>query len=143
MGALLLTAPSATAKSDGHIKLAAAQDYPAANVTYNGTASPGVITHLCRNGKRDKYADLVLSKVVGGPVVLCGTGGERFADRRFLNNRDTDAYATATYVAYGVPVTGYEKDGAATRRGSSCQVGIPRCKIARAHQNSRDLAKAR
>ncbi|MCW2857484.1 MAG: repeat-containing protein [Marmoricola sp.] len=94
MAALLLPIPASTAAGNGNpIRFSAARDYPSANVTYNGTASPGAITHLFRNGKRDKNADLVLSNIVGGPVVLYGVGGGRFGGRHVLNNGDTDASA--------------------------------------------------
>jgi len=95
VGFVVLAAPPAVSKTDGHIRFTPAQDYPAANVTYNGTASPGAITHLYRNGKADRYADLVLANIVGGPVVLYGTGDGRFAGRRVLKNSDTDASAVA------------------------------------------------
>ena len=92
--AFLFAAPSATAKNDdSHITFAPAQDYPSSTVTYNGTASPGAITHLYRNGKADKNADLVIANIVGGPVVLYGVGGGRFSERHVLNNQDTDASA--------------------------------------------------
>ena len=63
MGVLVVDVPPSAADGDG-ITFAAAQDYPSATITYNGTASPGVITHLYRNGRVDKYADLVLANIV-------------------------------------------------------------------------------
>lgn len=105
-GTLLLAAPSAMAKSDGKdIKFAPAQDYPSSTVTYNGTASPGAITHLYRNGKADKNADLVVANIVGGPVVLYGVGGGKFSERHVLDNHDTDASAVkvADFNGDGIP----------------------------------------
>jgi len=104
--AFVLTAPSATAK-DSHkdITFAPAQDYPSSTVTYNGTASPGAITHLYRNGKADKYADLVIANIVGGPVVLYGVGGGKFSERHVVNNHDSDASAVqvADFNGDGIP----------------------------------------
>ncbi|MGO4258656.1 FG-GAP repeat domain-containing protein [Marmoricola sp. RAF53] len=103
--AVLLPAAPSTAKGGDDIQFAPAQDYPSSTVTYNGTASPGAITHLYRNGKADKYADLVIANIVGGPVVLYGVGGGRFSERHVLNNSDTDASAVsvADFDADGVP----------------------------------------
>jgi len=95
MTAAVLIAPSATAERGGPIRFAEARDYPSANITYNGTANPGAVTHLYRNGRTDRYPDLVLANIVGGPVVLYGTGGGEFGGRRVLNNSDTDASAVA------------------------------------------------
>ncbi len=90
----------------GDIKFAVAQDYPASTVTYNGTASPGAIAHLYRNGVADEYADLVMANLGGGPVVLYGVGGGTFTTQRtIIDNADTDASAVqvADFNADGIP----------------------------------------
>jgi hypothetical protein len=90
----------------GDIKFSVAQDYPASTVTYNGTASPGAIAHLWRDGIADENADLVLANIGGGPVVLYGVGGGRFdPQRNVLDNSDTDASAVqvADFNADGIP----------------------------------------
>ena len=48
----------------------------------DGTASPGAIAHLYRDGRADEYADLVIASIVGGPVVLYGVGDGRFSTER-------------------------------------------------------------
>jgi len=76
----------------GDIKFAAAQDYPSSTVTYNGTASPGAIAHLYRDGQADQHADLVIANIGGGPVVLYGLGGGTFtAERTIIDHHDTNA----------------------------------------------------
>ncbi|MEA2348570.1 MAG: hypothetical protein QOG62_2357 [Thermoleophilaceae bacterium] len=94
------------ASDAGDIKFSVAQDYPSSTVTYNGTASPGAITHLYRDGQADKNADLVIGNIGGGPVVLYGRGGGRFSpERHVINNSDTDASAVqvADFNADGIP----------------------------------------
>lgn len=104
MIAVLLPAAPSTADSGG-ITFAPAQEYPSSTVTYNGTASPGAIAHLFRDGKADEHADLVIANIVGGPVVLYGLGGGRFSERQVISNHDTDASAVevADFNADGIP----------------------------------------
>ncbi len=101
----LLVAPPATAKREDSIRFATAQDYPSSTITYNGTASPGAVTHLFRHGHVDRHADLVVANIVGGPVVLYGTGGGKFSERHVIDNSDTDASAVqvADFNGDGVP----------------------------------------
>lgn len=90
----------------GNIKFSVAQDYPASTVTYNGTASPGAIAHLFRDGKADANADLVIANLGGGPVVLYGIGDGKFdPNRHVIDNSDTDASAVqvADFNADGIP----------------------------------------
>jgi len=88
------------------IKFSVAQDYPASTVTYNGTAAPGAIAQLYRDGHADPYPDLVLANLGGGPVVLYGLGDGRFdTQRNIIDNSDTDASAVqvADFNADGIP----------------------------------------
>ncbi|MFA5939954.1 MAG: VCBS repeat-containing protein [Sinimarinibacterium sp.] len=90
----------------GDIKFSVAQDYPASTVTYNGTASPGAVAYLYRDGHADPYADLVMANLGGGPVVLYGIGDGKFtAQRTVIDNADTDASAVevADFNADGIP----------------------------------------
>ena len=90
----------------GDIKFAVAQDYPASTVTYNGTASPGAVAYLYRDGHADQNADLVLANLGGGPVILYGLGGGKFSTQRtIINNSDTDASAVqvADFNGDGIP----------------------------------------
>ena len=90
----------------GPIMFSVAQDYPASTITYNGTASPGAVAHLYRDGHADQNADLVLANIVGGPVVLYGLGDGRFStERNIINNSDTDASAVqvSDFNADGIP----------------------------------------
>ena len=112
LSALLCTAcsgggsDSAHEAQGGEIRFSVAQDYPSSTITYNGTASPGAIAHLYRDGQTDEYADLVIANIVGGPVVLYGIGGGRFdPQRNILNHSDTDASAVqvADFNADGIP----------------------------------------
>jgi len=104
-GVVLVPVPPAAAERGGDIAFGPARDYPSSNITYNGTASPGAVAHLYRNGTADRHADLVIANIVGGPVVLYGTGDGRFTGRTVLNNSDTDASAVhvADFNADGVP----------------------------------------
>lgn len=90
----------------GDIKFAVAQDYPASTVSYVGSASPGSVAHLYRDGHADQHADLVMANIVGGPVVLHGLGGGRFSTQReIISNSDLDAAAVqvSDFNADGVP----------------------------------------
>ncbi len=90
----------------GEIKLSVARDYPSSTVTYNGTASPGAVAHLYRDGFADEHADLVIANLGGGPVVLYGLGeGEFTTERTIINHSDTDASAVqvADFNADGIP----------------------------------------
>lgn len=90
----------------GDIKFAVAQDYPSSTVTYNGTASPGAVANLYRDGHADQHADLVIANLGGGPVVLYGLGGGAFTtERTIIDHSDTDASAVqvADFNADGIP----------------------------------------
>ncbi|PTU28235.1 FG-GAP repeat domain-containing protein [Stenotrophobium rhamnosiphilum] len=109
LSALLSTSCQQSQSPDvevGDIKFAVAQEYPSSTVTYNGTASPGAVAYLYRDGHADQNADLVIANIVGGPVILYGIGGGRFtAERTIINNSDTDASAVqvADFNADGIP----------------------------------------
>ena len=90
----------------GDVKFSIAQDYPSSTITYNGTVSPGAITHLYRDGHADQYADMVIANTGGGPVLLYGIGDGKFsAQRTVLNYPDTDASAVvvADFNGDGIP----------------------------------------
>lgn len=90
----------------GDIKFSVAQDYPSSTVTYLGSASPGAVTYLYRDGHADEHADLVMGNTGGGPVVLYGIGEGKFtAQRTVIDNTDTDASAVdvADFNADGIP----------------------------------------
>ena len=97
---------SPSAADEGDIRFAVAQDYPSSTITYNGSASPGSVAYLYRDGHADKYADLVMANLGGGPVVLYGIGGGRFSnERHMVNNSDTDASAlqVSDFNSDGIP----------------------------------------
>jgi hypothetical protein len=104
-GSMVLSAPPSTADV-GDIKFAVAQDYPSSTITYTGSASPGAVAHLYRDGHADAYADLVIANTFGGPVVLYGVGGGRFSTQRtIINNSEIDASAVqvSDFNADGIP----------------------------------------
>src|SRR3954447_13841723 len=93
VGVVFVPVPPATAAGTD-ITFSVAQDYPSATVTYLGSASPGSVAYLYRNGHADQYADLVLANTGGGPVLQYGVGGGKFSNQRHvINNSDTDASA--------------------------------------------------
>jgi hypothetical protein len=101
---LLPVAPAAAAGTD--IRFSAAQDYPSATFTYLGSASPGSVANLYRDGHADQYADLVLANLGGGPVIQYGVGGGKFSSERLvIDNSDTDASAiqVGDFNSDGVP----------------------------------------
>jgi len=96
MGILLFPVPPAHAAGtdETDIRFSAAQDYPSATFTYLGSASPGSVAYLYRNGHADEHADLVLANLGGGPVLQYGVGGGKFSSQRqVIDNSDTDASA--------------------------------------------------
>src|SRR5436853_5330963 len=89
MGVLVVRIPPATAAgTDGthgtDVRFSAAQDYPSATFTYLGSASPGSVAYLYRDGHADQYADLVLANTGGGPVIQYGIGGGKFSNQRHV-----------------------------------------------------------
>jgi hypothetical protein len=112
---LLLAVPCAAHAGD--IRFAVAQDYPASTVTYLGTASPGAVTHLYRDGHADRNADMVIGNTAGGPVVLYGLGGGRFStERTIVDNADTDASAVQVADLNGDGISDIVSGGYTTER---------------------------
>jgi hypothetical protein len=102
---MVLSAAPSTADV-GDITFSVARDYPSSTITYTGSASPGAVAHLFRDGYADANADLVIANTFGGPVVLYGVGAGRFSmQRTIINNSDTDASAVqvSDFNADGIP----------------------------------------
>ncbi len=116
--AVLLALPSAAQAGD--VKFSVAQDYPASTVTYNGTASPGAIAHLWRDGRADEHADMVISNLGGGPVIQYGTGEGRFSDERVVVDLRPRADGTfsVTVAAPEGGTTGVYRLGTRVRRSA-------------------------
>jgi len=78
----------------GDITFSVARDYPSSTITYTGSASPGAVSYLYRDGHADPHADLVMANTFGGPVVLYGIGDGTFStERNVISHSDVDASA--------------------------------------------------